>query len=467
MGIATIYNDTKEILKFLLRILFSADSLVAKVSLGALYVVIYDILYRDFVVELFYYMGLEYIEMDPWKYAVWLLLSILPFVFYKGILSISSLLTLLIYLFAYIPTVHAFFVTYGVSTLTAIAGSALLCMLFILYFTIHLQPAVFRDVRIKPQIRFTFVECLSLVLTAIIVAAKAGQMHFVNIFTESDLMYDFRSDNSEAVTGIMLIFEYLRGWLLFAIYPFIMARYLEHGNRLKCLMVILGYVLMFMVDMQKLTLLLPIPMLILYVFVKNSNRIFARYTHSVLIVSILMLSIVCNMFREDEVLFAVSALVLLRTVCVAGWLTQMYLHFFAYNPFTNYGHISPVNALFNNYPYGSEPLGKVVAYGTQNANANLFLTDGYAACGLLGFVVIGIVFYFFLHYFDTITQRYPMTFSIVIITPTLTALLNASLFTLFLTQGLLILICLLITYPMSDSCAKESETEAVSNKQTT
>jgi hypothetical protein len=134
---------------------------------------------------------------------------------------------------------------------------------------------------------------------------------------------------------------------------------------------------------------------------------------------------------------------MLRTTCVSGWLSQLYIHFFTNNPYTYYSHINIVNAITNSYPY-SEPLGVVVARGSQNANANFFLTDGLAADGILGVIIICIFFLIILQVINSLSYRYKRTDLFIVFLPTLSYLLNTSLFTTLLSNGLFVLILILL-----------------------
>ena len=148
---------------------------------------------------------------------------------------------------------------------------------------------------------------------------------------------------------------------------------------------------------------------------------------------------------ENEVLqLGAGFIVILRTTAVAGWLTQYYLRFFSVNdkPYTLYSHINIINLLTDYYPY-ADSLGKTVAYGSQNANANFLLTDGVAAAGIFGLLLIGLVFYVLLHILNSISYRYRLSDLLVIFLPTLSYILNTSLLTTLLSNGLLILILLL------------------------
>ena len=114
---------------------------------------------------------------------------------------------------------------------------------------------------------------------------------------------------------------------------------------------------------------------------------------------------------KDEVLqLGAGFIVILRTTAVAGWLTQYYLRFFSVNdkPYTLYSHINIINLLTEYYPY-ADSLGKTVAYGSQNANANFLLTDGVAAAGIFGLLLIGLVFYVLLHILNSISYRYRLS----------------------------------------------------------
>ena len=268
-------------------------------------------------------------------------------------------------------------------------------------------------------------------------------MHFVNIFTQSDVLYDLRSQNSEAINGGGGFIAYLQGWLSGAFYPFLLVCYLREKKWLKALAILFGYILLFMVDMQKITFIMPFILVALYFVVQLKHETISQRMHSLIIVTTVIISFALYFTQDNEILFVVGAIVLLRTVCVAGWLSQFYLHFFSEHPFTHYSHINIVNALTNDYPY-DVPLGVAIAHGTQNANANFFLTDGVAAWGLLGIFIIGFFFLLLLQFINAIAYRYDTKDLFVMFLPPLSYLLNASVFTTLLSNGLFILLFMLL-----------------------
>lgn len=448
MGICCMYFGctTDIIMKKALSYILSADCLMGKLMLACIYALAYDFMYENFVYKLFSYIGnMDYVEMGMENRVLWILLSILPFAAYKGLTKLSSFFSLFLYLFVYLPFIHAIFVAYNISQLQIYSYSLAMMVIMISLFKFGGEWTLLRDIVVKPQISLRTIEIITLVLTLLYVAIAHSSMHFVNIFTQSGDMYAYREQNSEveSLGGI----AYVQGWLFGAFYPFLLVCYLRIKRRKMALLPLIGYFLLFAVDMQKMTFLMPFALIFMYYVISLNEEKICNYLHSFMMVCILLLSLLLYIYQDDEIVFAIAAIVLLRTVCVAGWLTQFYIHFFNENPYTYYSHINIVNYITESYPY-TEPLGKVVAYGSQNANANFFLTDGVAACGLAGIVIIGLVFAVILMFINSISARYKKSDMFIMFMPTIAYFLNVSLFTTMLSNGLLILIILV-------ACAKD------------
>ena len=431
---------TDIVMKKALSYILSADCLSGKLMLACIYALAYDFMYENFVYKLFSYIGnMDYVEMGMENRILWILLSVLPFAAYKGLTKLSSFFSLFLYLFVYLPFVHAIFVAYNISQLQTYSYCLVMMIIMISLFKIGGDWTILRDIVVKPQISLRTIEIITLILTLLYVATAHNSMHFVNIFTQSGDMYAYREQNSavESLGGI----AYVQGWLFGAFYPFLLVSYLKMKRREMAVLPLIGYFLLFAVDMQKMTFLMPFALIFMYYIISLNEEKICNYLHSFMMVCILIISLVLYIFQEDELVFTLAAIVLLRTVCVAGWLTQFYIHFFNENPYTYYSHINIVNFITEAYPY-SEPLGKVVAYGSQNANANFFLTDGVAACGLLGIIIIGVFFATILMFVNSISARYKKSDMFIMFMPTIAYFLNVSLFTTMLSNGLLILILL-------------------------
>lgn len=430
-------------MKNILHILLDANSLTSKFLCVIIYIFIYDYIYEEYIYEIFGYMGsVDYIPMSLPERFSWILLSLLPILFYHRIEEISTFLSLFIYIFVYIPLVHALFVTFGISSFEKYAYACILCFYFILYFQISRVPLL-KGVEIRPFCPFLVIELITLVLTLLFVAMRAGSMHFVNIFTQIDMLYELREQNSGQVEERSLIL-YVQGWLSGAFFPFLLVWYLKYKSYIKSGLVLFGYLLLFMVDMQKITFLLPVILIMFFYLIKWKEETICNRLHSIMFWALIIFSslLMAVSDSDNQVLFAIVSIVLLRTVCVTGWLTQMYLHFFQENPFTYYTHINIVNAITNAYPY-DVPLGMAVAYNSQNANATFFLTEGIASWGIIGVAITGGIFLFILYLINSITCKYHKSDIFVLFIPSLASMLNASIFSTLLTGGLFILIILL------------------------
>lgn len=446
MGICCIsFGCTTDIvMKKAISYILSADCLMGKLMLACIYALAYDFMYENFVYKLFSYIGnIDYVEIGIENRVLWILLSVLPFAAYRGLTKLSSFFSLFLYLFVYLPFIHAIFVAYNISQLQIYSYSLAMMVIMISLFKLGGEWTLLRDIVVKPQISLRTIEIITLVLTLLYVAIAHSSMHFVNIFTQSADMYAYREQNSEveSLGGI----AYVQGWLFGAFYPFLLVSYLKMKRRKMALLPLIGYFLLFAVDMQKMTFLMPFALIFMYYVISLNEEKICNYLHSFMMVCILIISLVLYIFQDDEIVFTLAAIVLLRTVCVAGWLTQFYIHFFNENPYTYYSHINIVNYITKSYPY-TEPLGKVVAYGSQNANANFFLTDGVAACGLVGIVMIGLFFATILMFINSISARYKKSDMFIIFMPTIAYFLNASIFTTLLSSGLFILIILVACF---------------------
>lgn len=421
--------------------LLSAENLTGRLLLGFLYLFVYNYLFVNFVYKNFSYIGIDYVPMEMDSSVLWIVISIAPFFFFRGVKYLSSFINLLLYFFVYIPFVHALFVVWGLSWTDRYASAIVLCCFFVLYFYADRGWCLFKNMIVTPQIPFRAVEVCTLLMTVGIIAVGHSQMHLINIFTQAEEMYNFRAENAENRIALVV---YLRWWLTGAFYPFLLVCYLRKSHYRKSFLIVVAYLLMFMMDMQKLTFLLPFVLIVFYLVVHAYEKKLSDYLHSIIAGSIILFSLVVYLLQDNVIIFSIGTILMLRTICVAGWLTQFYFRFFAENPYTHYAHINIVNAITNGYPYGDEPLGRVVAYNTQNANANFFLTDGIAAWGLGGLVLICLFYLLFLHFLTAVSYRYKKADLFVIFLPTVSFLMNVSIFTTLLTNGMGVLIILLL-----------------------
>ena len=423
----------------LFNLLFSSKYLLSRLLIGVIYSLAYNFLYKTYMYPLFGYMGVEYRSLNIFEFIIWLFLSVFPLVFYKGFRCISSFILFFVYLLSYVPILLSLFCTNNIDSSISYSYSIALFVFMCLYFDMAKEKKLFRF-RIKRKISLKALEILTLAIMLILLFQKRESLVFVNILSQSDLMYDLRaqySESSASYTG------YLLGWLKGAFLPFLLVIYLKEKRWFRYFMVLIGYLLLFMLDMQKVTFLLPFIITGMY-YINSWNSYFVQDKfHSILILLILIPSFIFYLNLSNPLVFGIAAIFIMRTICVSGWLTQLYLHFFDSHPYTYFSHINIVNFFSSSYPY-KNVLGRAVSYGEFNANATFWLTDGISSCGLLGIIVISIVFYYFLQLLNAVTKNYDNKTVVLIFIPAISAMLNVSLFTSILTGGLGLLILFLL-----------------------
>lgn len=420
--------------------LLSADSFLGKIIIALVYIYVYDYLFDAFIFQSFSYLGgIDYIPMNAMHRTLWIVFSLLPMCFYHGIKKISSFFSLFLYIFVYIPIVHAMSVIWNVPNIDVFSVNGILCLLFCIYFAIDKKVKIIKNFRIVPSIPYKCIVVVTILLTLIFVALQFKKMHFVNPISQQDLLYDFRAQNSEEGSGFI---NYIAGWLFGAFYPFLLVSFLKKKEWFKSSLILGGYVLLFMVDMQKLTFFMPLFLAGMYFLIKANIDSISKCLHSYIMIPLCISGLILLGLQNNKILFIIASFVILRTICVSGWLTQMYVHFFQIHKFTYYSHISIVNFFTHSYPY-DVGLGQIVAYNTQNANATFFLTDGYAAYGVVGIIIIGLFFLLFLSIINAISYRYKVSDLMIIFLPCLSYLLNTSIFTTLLSNGMFITMLLL------------------------
>lgn len=143
--------------------------------------------------------------------------------------------------------------------------------------------------------------------------------------------------------------------------------------------------------------------------------------------------------------FQLKSLVLIRTVSVPGWTVTRYFEYFSENGYTYWSHFRPLNGVFTSYPYGERSLGEVIGIWVSgdprsNWNANFWASDGIAAAGAEGLLVLLPVLCLLLLAINYLGQGVEPRFFATLLTGFMVSLANAPLTTSLLTGGLALII---------------------------
>lgn len=423
--------------------IFSSRNKLLNIALGLSYAIIYDHVFANYICTVFNYHASAQHVILPHTYPTYLLLSAIPFLFYRGIYSISAAFSLFIYVFAYIPILNNV-LTWGYSEGIQTAYSSILFMSMCAFF---LTDRLFLLKRIMTRKRhlipFKYLELISLTLFLILIISQRGNIHFVNFMEDKQELYDMRAANS--MGG-----NYIMAWLRSALLPLLLVCYLRKGSYTKYAACFGAYLVLFMIDMQKLTFFFPFALTGLYFIVSVQANKFSERFHIFLFVLIGTLSLWLMTQLDNPVLQMLAFIFIMRTVCIEGMIANTYLNFFeiSHHPFTYYSHINIVNVFTNSNPY-PQSVGLAVTDGDGNANAIFWLMDGVAAAGIYGIVIISIIFIVVKSILNTISLKCSTALCVVVMLNGIMSMVNVSLFTALFSCGFIVLYLIFLFFDLS------------------
>lgn len=408
--------------------------------IAIIYAVVYDYVYCNYMYGIWAgYVDGVYNPMNRLNFVVYVVLCAFPFVFYRGLKHIASAFSLFVYVLVYIPFIESLFVN-GYPNDIKYSYSLLLFVLVCLFFQtdrLYLLKKLFEKER--KLISFKVIIILVILLLPIELVLNIGQLHFVNFFEEGNDLYSSRADTQ--LKGIYVVCL-IRSALL----PLLLVYCLNRKLYLGLSAVFLAYLSVFMLDKQKLTIIFPFALMVVYYAFRYYKEKFSRSFH----VFFMGLFAVAGMFftivEASPVTLALGMIIVLRVQCIAGAELERYFDFFILsdNPPTYYTHIGIINNLIGMYPYGDMSIGQIVADDGGNSNAAFWLMDGVAAAGLLGCVIISVFFIIFKSIMNSLDTRCSVGICVTVLLFGLQSMVNMSLFTTILSNGFLALFFLFL-----------------------
>ncbi len=416
--------------------ILSKKDVIITVLLGLLYSILYDYTYAIIIATDFAYDGHRYIETSILNYTVYCILAVLPLLFYKGLVGISAAYSFFAYIFMYVPSLHTLFFQYE-KTFLVLSYTFVFVVSMVMFFrTDHASQNTLQK---KNNIQFRWLEIVSYFLILIVLLLNFHNIQWVNFFTDRSSLYELREDLE---FGGGAIGKYLFCWVRNVFVPVLLVTYVTKRKLIKCSMVFFVYIILYMIDKQKITIVLPFVIVIFYELIKLSPERVYKYFHTFIISCMVLASAFCIFIKDlGEIGYGIAVLFVYRTQCIAGIQTRRYIDFFDFDKheYTYFSHISIVNKIFGNYPY-KESLGYTVSYGGGNSNASFWSMDGIAAGGPLACLLISILFVVIKKELTRHCDSNYLIAYMVIILPTVAYFTNVSLFTSLFTGGIMLLI---------------------------
>lgn len=412
---------------------------ISNFIVAIIYSLVYDYVYSNHISVVWgYAIDRPFQPLGSGELIIYVLWAAIPFVFYKGLRHFASAFSLFVYIFIYIPFTYSLLV-HGFPDVLKYSYLLFFFIIMIVYFKTD-QLSVFKKyiVHRRKTLSFKVVPVITVFLLIVLVTINRSQLHLVNFFEDSRSMYEFREE-----ANIKLI--YVLCWLRSALLPLLMLYYLCKSQWLKYGFTFLGFVLLFMLDQQKMTIIFPVAITTIFFAIKYYNDKVSSRFHLFLFLIFIIIPLFIVKHGSNPLSLVFSLIFIYRIQCMAGIQFQKYVDFFEIqdHPFTYYTHIGIVNKITGMYPYDMS-IGEVINAGDGNSNATFFLMDGVAAAGLIGCVIVGILFLIVKSILNSFSHVYKVPLLTALFLFPLQSLMNVSLFTSLVSHGIIVLFLILI-----------------------
>lgn len=449
--IKTVKRQMKRFLNGLL-----STNPISNFIVAIIYSLVYDYMYSNHIITVWgYAVNRPFQPLSSSDLFLYLLLASIPFVFYKGLKHFASAFSLFVYIFIYIPFTYSLFV-HGFPDGLRYSYLLFFFIIMIVFFKTD-RLSIFKKfiVHRRKTLPFKVIPVITVFLLVVLVTINRSQLHFVNFFEDSQSMYEFRED-----ANIKLI--YVLCWLRSALLPLLMLYYLCKSQWFKYGFTFLGFVLLFMLDQQKMTIIFPVAITAIFIAIKYYNAKVSSKFHLFLFLIFIIIPLFIVKYDSNPLSLVFSLIFIYRIQCMAGIQFQKYLDFFVIqdHPFTYYTHIGVVNRITGLYPYDMS-IGEVINAGDGNSNATFFLMDGVAAAGLIGCIIVGILFLIVKSILNSLSSVYKVPLLTALFLFPLQSLMNVSLFTALVSHGIIVLFLILIFFDVKEFKIVNNNEEAI------
>lgn len=369
-----------------------ARSLLLRLFSATVYLLVIHWVYVQFVNPQYEYAHYYYYERDAIMYVFGYLIALFPLFFYRVAGTPSDLGVSILYTTCYAPgqMLTLFIWSRSIDSLVILmlTWAASMCALFWSAGIRHIiYSSTVRNLKPVHDIKFNidkngrlFVYGLTLISLATTIYLNMDHMRFVG-FAD---VYELRFQSADVVGGVA---GYLSMWLPYLFLPYFIAVGLCEKKPWALIIGSLIALVVYTSNGSKSALLLPAIMLIY-----NKAILLKKDIINVLLRWLILLCGVLGIL-QDPFFYMAKAIVFVRTLSVAGWTMVAYHDYFSDYGFTYYTHINGIKQLTGNYKYGNYGLGQLIGMEYSgsleaNFNANFWASDGLAAMGVPGIIII-------------------------------------------------------------------------------
>jgi hypothetical protein len=403
-----------------------------------LYILCVHFAYVGYIHPTFEYAHYIYLPPQPAALLATYLLAWLPIVAYRRSIPPAQAAVALIYTLSYVPIQLSLLFSVEMVYVRLAGIQVMLAISMMVLFAIAntgrklAHPTVSRFANLDYVIG-TFAT-LSVVL---LLAANAGHMRLVSFDDVYDLRFEAAAVEQSSASA------YLISWLSYCFVSYLYARGIVHRKWAHLAAGFAASFLMYAATGAKAAILL-LPITLGLNWLLKSGRDFLPRLLGTMVIAIVVLVV---LLPDAGLGMWIKSIVFVRILGSSGWTASKYLEHFGTEGLTYYSHIGPINALTGAYPFGNLSLGQIIglAYSGSteaNFNASFWASDGFAALGPVGVLVITPVIAGVLYLVNRSTSHLDSRFAVLWMGGFFIALLNVPLSTALLSGGGLIVFLL-------------------------
>lgn len=373
------------------------------------------------------YYRLEHRAWIQWIFVY--VVVLLPSVWQKGENNVVANGVSLIYILLYVPaliTMCAMWIKPFSEFI--ILALALMVGQFIIQFAVPGHKGVIKSKiitkHIPPVVKLA-VAIFTVVSLGIFVVENQSHMKLVGFADVYDLRFASR-DASSSLAG------YLSMWLLGVSVPFYLSLFVQRKHWLPLFVSVIISIVLYMGNGAKSALLMPIQAFVVGLLVAKGRNSTQFLGASLGLVMWILYAL------DVEWLNIFKSLVIMRLLSTGGWTLTTYYEYFSLHGWTFYTHVGPIGSLFGKV-YLTE-LGQLIGIDyfssdEANFNANFWATDGVAACGILGVILVSFLLAYVLWVISKLSRGLDQRATAVMLSGFWLSILNGSFFTSMLSGG--------------------------------
>jgi hypothetical protein len=408
----------------------------------SIYLASFELGYYFFLSTVWEYWGFSLNEHSLKLYSIAYLIAVFPALWLPMALAkISSYFQWLMQIFIYMPSILvSLHVREHIEENTSFLWLAMLTGMFVIRLCClsKLQIALIRVRRVIVIRSVAFITAVFSVLIWFFFKDVIGFVSFEDIYIQRFLIADVSH-------GFVV---YALWWLIAVFFPFLMSWGVWKRNITLFFIAFVGEIALYGIGALKATIVTAVIVPGLYYFVHRYEKLFGLVFP--LFVAFLALAATVLSQVETPIGNIIAGTLLARCLGIPGLSTVQYQDFFSASGYTWWSHVSLFRT-FLEYPYDRELPYLIGAHFYDNpqlsANAHFWATDGIAAAGLAGIVLISLFCGTTLMIFDSASRGLPIAFVVAWSGGVGLSFLNVGFFTLILTFGLGIIITMSLLVP--------------------